>query len=237
MENEVCFRAEICKKNKMHIILMVITVIFFILCVLAFIPLKSGELHNKHIPHMYNIYGKNLFRYTYMTWTSNLIVYDWTKAADPIFFINFIVFSFALILICYEAICKPNTLEINPYGISGKKKRFLYSSINVPFEKIDNIYVKECPADKLLGGKTVVVRSVLLWRRFSGIANAQEFVDKTLEELKKYKSSVSSNKENTLAVSDADAIDSILKLKNLLDQGLITQEEFEEKRKSFINKI
>ena len=35
MENEVCFRAEICKKNKMHIILMVITVIFFIFYIMC----------------------------------------------------------------------------------------------------------------------------------------------------------------------------------------------------------
>ena len=39
------------------------------------------------------------------------------------------------------------------------------------------------------------------------------------------------------ASSDGDTMEAIVKLKNLLDQGLITQEEFDAKRKALIDKI
>lgn len=60
----------------------------------------------------------------------------------------------------------------------------------------------------------------------------------TLEELKKYKESITSKSApDNVSKSNSNSMDDLLKLKMLLDQGLITQEEFDEKRKAIVEKI
>lgn len=110
-------------------------------------------------------------------------------------------------------------------------------SINQPFEQIDNLYIRKNIIDIITGGKTIAISSGGSKIKFSCVANAQEFVDKTLEELKKYKESVNYKAEKAVPASSGNAMDDLLKLKTLLDQGLITQEEFEKKKNGIIEKI
>lgn len=154
-----------------------------------------------------------------------------------------VIFILALLFVVWYALsrvmCKKCALELNQDGVYGKKKTlFSLKSINQPFEKIDNISIRDSIIDKILGGQTIVIRSSSSCIKFSCVDNAQEFLDKTLEELKKYKQAVNSKSEKvSKASSDGDAMEAIVKLKNLLDQGLITQKEFDSKRKSLIDKI
>lgn len=60
-----------------------------------------------------------------------------------------------------------------------------------------------------------------------------------MKQIKEYQQSVSENmaskgNDNT---STADEFEKIQKLKQLLDQGIINQKEFEEKRKELMDKI
>lgn len=156
-----------------------------------------------------------------------------------IFLIAFtVLFILSLSLTIFAFKSRKCILELNTDGIQGKvKKLFSSKSISQPFEQIDNLFIRKNIIDIITGGKTIAISSGGSKIKFSCVANAQEFVDKTLEELKKYKESVNFKTEKTPTAQTYNAMDDLMKLKNLLDQGLITQEEFEEKRKSFINKI
>ena len=66
------------------------------------------------------------------------------------------------------------------------------------------------------------------------VQNADEFVNATLAEIKKWKDA----KEVTLdETKNSDTFDDIQKLKNLLEQGLISQEEYDAKRQELIHRI
>lgn len=151
----------------------------------------------------------------------------------------FILIIIAYLLIRYSA--KKCMLELNKDGVFGNKKTpFATRSISLPFEKVDSAYVKNGFFDKCFGGETIVISSASSRIKFICVLNAEEFVDQTLAELKKFKKSVSSSGEDPkdeATSSSQSSMDDLLKLKTLLDQGLITQEEFDEKRKSIVNKI
>lgn len=95
----------------------------------------------------------------------------------------------------------------------------------------DNIF------DKIISGKTIVIKTNSSVIRVSCTANSQEFVDSALTEIKKYKQSVANvNLKQEENHFDID-VNKFQKLKELLEQGLITQEEFEKKRKELLDNI
>lgn len=255
------------KKPKIYIFLMIAAILCVIVYVLAFIPVKKEKEPYTYIETTYKegqVFGKTEEREGYFIYSRNIYgdeletcsyndegvlrrFYDdsriikhfgwyvWTTAPVYVIIGLFLIFLLVVILRSNSKKC---SLELNQDGVFGcKKTLFSNKSINQPFEKIDSIYQKNGLIDKVLGGQTIMISSASSKIRFLCIANAQEFVDKTLEELKKYKESVASTKEKAPASSESDAMDALLKLKSLLDQGLISQEEFEEKRKSLAEKI
>lgn len=134
------------------------------------------------------------------------------------------------------------TLLLNEKGIKGYIQT-LYSkkALQLPIDKIDSIAISESDADKLRGGKTVVIRSASGLIKFQYVQNADEFVNITLAEIEKFKQSVK-DKNIVSAISNNannnnSATAKIKELKELLDSGLISQEEFETKRKELLNKM
>lgn len=246
MENKVLFKAK--AANKINaIILAVLSVISIVLCVLCFIPVKkSSDIYYHH----YTRYGflqdsyreyKNIFGHDLGHYKTNIKFCDISRC-DTLVYIFSIIFTVLFIIFLSLTIfsfkSRKCILELNPDGIQGKvKKLFSSKSINQPFEQIDNLYIRKNIIDIITGGKTIAISSGGSKIKFSCVANAQEFVDKTLEELKKYKESVNSKTEKVPEASSGNAMDDLLKLKSLLDQGLITQEEFDKKRNRFIEKI
>jgi|GEM_PF-7000487 hypothetical protein len=265
MENKVCCKANLQKKQTVVFkVIIVFMILLTVLIIIWFVPSRKKD--GKYIHHYnnnYKIYDVNYeldsVETEYSTRYYNLcgvciarsVNYDSPENilyisdyfwGHPEILVPVSIWAVAFIafitLLLMRSTSKKCTLELNQDGIFGlKKKLFSKASINQPFEQIDSVYLKNGIIDKILGGQTIVISTASSRIGFLCIANAQEFVDKTLEELKKYKESVASNKEKAPASSDDNAMDAILKLKNLLDQGLITPEEFEEKRKLFINKI
>lgn len=251
-ENNVYYKAEITgKKPKIYIFLLIAAILCVIVYVLAFIPVreeKEPSYGGGYSITSYNIFGDDLIYSSYdeegvkdyysdwgLEHLNHFGWYVWTTAPVYVIIGLFLIFLLVVILRSNSKKC---SLELNQDGVFGcKKTLFSNKSINQPFEKIDSIYQKNGLIDKVLGGQTIMISSASSKIRFLCIANAQEFVDKTLEELKKYKESVAATKEKAPASSDSDAMDALLKLKSLLDQGLISQEEFEEKRRSLAEKI
>lgn len=139
----------------------------------------------------------------------------------------------------YSIIMKKVNLLLHDKGITGNTSK---RQLDLPMNKIDNILVKHDFLDTLRGGKTIVVRSASGIIKFPCVQNADEFMQKTLAEIQKWQdlhgNSIDTAAAPTLTESRShDSIESIQKLKILLDQGLITQEEYETKRKELLSKI
>ncbi|MBQ8920878.1 MAG: SHOCT domain-containing protein [Oscillospiraceae bacterium] len=142
---------------------------------------------------------------------------------------------------------KKCVLILNENGISGEKKSlFGKKSVELPFENITSIAVQNGLIDKLIDGQTVSIASATGFIRFRSVMNAQEFTDKTLVELRKFKEMTRQGAGSAApaaapapapAPAAADETDKLLKLKSLLDNGVISQEEYEEKRKELLARL
>lgn len=260
MANSVLCKAK--AANKINAIALAgISLIIAILDVLVLIPIKTEHhsereidkvIHNKYyfndytVYEDYNVYGqllrpyrkhdeKGVFPFLYDFFCN--IRYGETLVSGILLLAFTVLFVVFLSLTIHAFKSRKCFLELNLDGIQGKmKKLFSSKSINQPFEQIDNLYIRKNIIDIIIGGRTIAISSGSSKIKFSCIANAQEFVDITLNELKKYKKSVASNPAAD-NVSNPNSMDDLLKLKILLDQGLITQEEFDEKRKAIVEKI
>ncbi len=247
MENKVLCETRISNPKKIwYNVCIAIAIVSLIMIILSIIPVRQDQHYSMYYQHdcitYYNMFGNWFIEDAkYTNWRggsflSYLLMGQWTC----VFTYSFILSTLFMVWCALSrAMCKKCTLELNQDGVYGKKKTlFSLKSINQPFEKIDNVSIRDGIIDKIFGGRTLVIRSSSSCIKFLCVDNAQEFLDKTLEELKKYKEAVNSKSEKaTKASSDGDTMEAIVKLKNLLDQGLITQEEFDAKRKALIDKI
>lgn len=121
-------------------------------------------------------------------------------------------------------------LELTNDGINGRIKVIgSTSDLRLPIEKIDSLI------DKFRGGKTLGIRSNTGVIKFVCVQNADAFVtaaNKAIEESKK------ANKEvpvsSTTIVQNTSDADELKKYKDLLDNGVITQEEFDAKKRQLL---
>lgn len=145
------------------------------------------------------------------------------------------IFVIALKLYTQDA-AKECSIELTSEGINGRRKRIgAKAGLRLPIEKIDSIFVTETVFDKIRGGKTLGIRSNTGVIKFVCVQNADEFVtaaNKAIEENKKA--------NRTAPVAPAPVVqatsnaDELKKYKDLLDIGVITQEEFEAKKKQIL---
>lgn len=127
------------------------------------------------------------------------------------------------------------SIELNEDGIVGQYKQlFAKKQLTLPIEKVDSVTVQNGFFDKIESGETLCIRSASGLVRFHWVQNAQEFLDATLAEIQKYKETVSAKSAVTPVVPVSDEFEKIKKLKELLDSGVITQEEFEAKKKQLL---
>lgn len=227
----------ICKaemKVKSSKIFKIITILLFILCIIIFIPVHS-EHHNVSIPtggfdSYDNIFGTSVYIKPR---------YDLPFISGSFSIINLIPLFLGITMLIWKIvikfIIKRCSLQLYKDRMNGNRK-YLFSNkeLKFPIEKVDNILIENGIIDKLFGGETVAICSSSGKIRFICIQNASEFVDKTLEAIKAYQESNKSVNENTLTNNGSDNLEKITKLKEMLDNGIITQEEFDTKKKQLL---
>lgn len=155
------------------------------------------------------------------------------------------VFTLPVIIITLSHLytAKNSSLILTETGISGARGKMTSDSeLNLPIDKIDSIFIHNGVMDKLEGGKTLMIRSVSGVIKFPWVQNAEEFRDAVTTKIEEYKNSIrNDNKKFISAVvnnaSGGGSAQKIKELKELLDQGLISQDEFEAKRKELLSKI
>ncbi|MBQ9899323.1 MAG: SHOCT domain-containing protein [Ruminococcus sp.] len=132
-------------------------------------------------------------------------------------------------------------LELTDKGVYGNQKTvFSNKELSLPIDKVDNVMISESVLDKLRGGKTFAVRSASGLVRFPWVRNANEFVTATLAKIEEFKKTVKLDAPalaQPAAAAPSSDVDKIKELKELLDSGLISPEEFEEKRRELLSRI
>lgn len=230
MEDVIC-KAEM--KIKSSKIFKILIILLFILGIIVFIPV-SYEFETfgllEHYYDYHNIFGTSVYikfpeRFPYISGTFSII--------------NLTPFFLGIIMLIWKIsikfIIKHCLLDLKKDGIIGKRK-YLFSSklLQLPIEKIDSILIENRIIDKMLGGQTIAIRSASGLIRFICVQNASEFVDKTLEAIKAYQESSQPNDVNIPTNTGGDNLEKIQKLKEMLDSDIITQDEFDTKKKQLL---
>lgn len=162
------------------------------------------------------------------------------KALFVILLVSFIPAIYKLLFMkIYNYIAQKCYLELYEDELVGVNTTlFSRKTLKLPIERVDSISIEHTIINKIMGGPTVVICSSSGKIKFNWVQNAQEFMDKVFETINQYKTSIASNSSKSEINSNAqneDAIEKIIKLKNLLDQGVITQEEFEAQKKKLFS--
>lgn len=135
------------------------------------------------------------------------------------------------------------SLSLTDKSITGcRKNLFSSKALKLPIEKIDAIMSSHSIFDSLRGGDTLLIRSASGVVKFPWVQNADEFVSAALVEIEKFKKNVNNENKNLVASALQNARSSssaqkIKEIKDLLDNGLISQEEFEAKRRELLDKM
>lgn len=176
------------------------------------------------------IIGAILFAVASITWDDGLMAFG------AFLMVVGLIFIFVDIPLSAIESCK---LVLHDKGIDGVVANgFSCKQLQLPTNKIDSIFLKNSFFDSLCGGQTIVIRSASGLIKFHCVQNAKEFVNFSLSEIQKWQDfSHSAEKIAPVSTSGTDNIETIQKLKTLFDQGIITQEEYDAKKKDLLSKI
>lgn len=163
-----------------------------------------------------------------------------SKETYPVNIALFIIFNALLAAapFIFELIrkkeCKNTELNIKEdriYGSSGHA--LIKKKIDIPLKSINNITILESKADKIKSGKTIEILYGTKKEKFSYIHNAEAVKNYINECISKLKSKKEETVQTTVIQNDSMA-DELKKFKDLLDSGVITQEEFDAKKKQIL---
>jgi hypothetical protein len=228
--------------KKFNLLINVIIIIGLAIFVSSVIPVSKDIESGSWGGTVYfrNIYGEYIkYECYYDEDFTYLEKKDYEFWYYPSFWIGFgvslaSILTKVIVLACCNSTAEKCYLMLDTKGINGlRKKVFSQKKLVLPMDKIDSIVVKDGISDKLLGGQTVAIYSASGLIKFAWIQNAQEFVDKTLAEIQKYNETIELKNNVTVNIE----AEKLQKLKILLEQGLITQEEYDTKRKEMISNI
>ena len=235
MEDVIC-RARI--ETEFSKIFKLLPVIFIILFIILSFPVDERPFPTGDLV-CYNIVGDLIGFRTDGDFSSNYFseffdvvfgFYSWSLALVTWFFIIWLII---MLVLKYDV--KRCALRLNKDGIIGNRTKFFSNKmLNIPIEKVDSISVENRIIDKFFGGETLCIRSTSGIIRFICVQNASLFVDETLETVKEYKKLNNSASVNTPINSSMDNIEQIQRLKEMLDNGIITQDEFDAKKKQLL---
>lgn len=221
----------ICKaemKVKTSLIFNILLYLLLILCIIIFLPVYS-EHHNVY-PRSFDSYYNILGASVYVKFRGDL---PFISGSFPIVSLLPLLLGITMLIlkISIKFIIKGCSLQLCKDGLNGNRK-YLFSNkeLKLPVEKVDNISIEKSFINELFDGKTIVIRSASDAIRFMCVQNASEFVDK----VKAYKESNQPDDVNIQTNTSNDNLEQIKKLKEMLDSGIITQDEFDAKKKQLL---
>lgn len=203
----------------------------------------------------YKHYGKIETRHVWMGGDNYVWREEWVE--DEIFNVGFLFLGILITIAgtvlpiimrkIADNIARQCRLSLTDKSVIGNKKTLFSNKVlNLPIDKIDSIMASHSFLDTLRGGDTLLIRSASGVVKFPWVQNANEFVDATLAKIEEFKQSAKKENQNLISAvaksvgansGNSSSAQKIKELKELLDSGLITQEEFEAKRKELLDKM
>lgn len=156
-----------------------------------------------------------------------------------------ILLSLPLIVVLIKKyITKRCELILTDKEIRGQKKTlFSMRRLQIPIDHLDNVMTSNSLIDKIRGGETLMISSNSGLIRFHYVQNAEEFAQAAMKRIDEVRRSVPrsgapmSAPAPVQSVSGSDAIEKINALRQMLDSGLITQEDFDKKKSNILSKM
>ena len=167
--------------------------------------------------------------------------YDFGKPWAPYLFALIVLILFLIPLLCYlmgNRKRKLTELLVSDLEIVGSYTAFIpvaKIALRMPIEKIDNISVVNSVLF-LFTGKTIRISSASGIIKIPYVLNADEvvaFISEAIEKARKEKVKPVQNNES----NHSDYAGNLQKLAELRDKGIITEEEFNQKKSELLGKI
>ena len=134
-----------------------------------------------------------------------------------------VLFPFGIMFLMIASGLKNQKLEVTKSNIRGCYGKLVRRNIDLPIDSINSIeYVKQ--------GGIISIATSSQRIRFEFVLNAKEISDVVNELLRERQS----NHGQATVINSASSADELKKYKDLLDSGIITQEEFDAKKKQLL---
>lgn len=136
-------------------------------------------------------------------------------------------------------IAKRCKLELTEGQIEGQlKTTFGKKKLQIPIDHLDNVMTSSGFWDKVRGGETLLLSSNSGLIKFHYVHNADEFAQAAMKRIDEVKKSAPVPQAAPVqSVSGSDVVEKISSLKQMLDSGLITQVEFDQKKQELLSKM
>ena len=156
--------------------------------------------------------------------------------------ITIIVFLMPLFIrLIRKAIAKRCKLELTEGQIEGQLKTlFGKKKLQMPIDHLDNVMTSNGFFDKIRSGETLLISSNSGLIKFHYVQNAEEFAQAAMKRINEVKKSALQSAPAPVPVqniSGGDAMEKINSLKQMLENGLITQEDFDSKKADILSKM
>ena len=177
-------------------------------------------------------YLNTLLTGSVLAWVMGIIaiIYGFLMPFFPLLFSigSGIVFGIlGVVLLIARSCAKKVYIKVTNSRIYGIRGRFTSMETNLPIDSINSI-----DSITKFNGKEISIRTTSSSICFIGIDNADKIIQVINDLIAKRQ-----KQTNTTIFSQPESVaEEIKKFKNLLDQGIITQEEFNKKKKQFLNK-
>ena len=138
-----------------------------------------------------------------------------------LYFIMIVFFPIGIVFLIIASGIKNQKLIVTKKNVQGRYGTFIKGTIDLPLDSINSVECYEKTGNILISTSSKTIR-------FQSLTNAKEVANVINELLRnRYTNS-------TPVVNELSAADELTKYKKLLDNGVITQEEFDAKKKQLL---
>lgn len=174
-----------------------------------------------------------IIRIPYFVVTICWWIYIFNAKSSEIFFINLLILAIGIVLVkdCFKICIMLDTTElcITNKRVIGKHGWLNTNTLDAPLNKINDINIKQNIIGKIFNFSNVIISTSSNKYYFYFIKNAESFKNQFNEII------FNTNREIT-KYSNEDKYDKLAKIKKLLDENIITEDEFKIEKEKILKK-
>ena len=205
----------------------------------------SGESYPAHDNTYIGWFDLEFYENSYGWWPTMRSTSYWGHTEETyvkniilVIVIYVVLFSLPLIVTAiFKHECKTTVLTITDSQVYGSYNNFLFKrSLKMPIEKVDNLTTISGLMDKLCSGVTLGICSASGIIKLHFVQNADEVINATIDRIKEIKAKEKDERASAPVIASS-ASEKLNELTLMKEQGLITENEYNQKRKEILAKI